>query len=710
MAELPEGALMQRAASGLAVAIADLLGGSYAARVLLLVGAGDNGGDALWAGAMLARRGAAVEAVLLSSKVHARRTRRAAGRRRSHGARLGGAPTRRRGGRDRRHRRPARAERRGGRGAGPVRGRARRRRGRARRAWTSTPGGSRTRHVSADLTVDLRDPQGRPPRRPGGAGVRGGAPRRHRARPAGGTRRGVAAGRRRRAAAGARARSSHKYTRGCRRRTRRVADLSRAPRCCARPGAVSGLAGMVRYSGSAADAVRARHPEIVASEGRVQAWVVGSGGDADAEAALADALADGVPTVVDADALMHVAQGPRGLVLTPHAGELARMLDVERAAVEADQLAFARRAAEEYDAVVLLKGRHTLVARPDGRVRVTTSGVSVAGRRRGRRRARRRHRLAARRRPRSVGRSARSVRGCTVLRPPLASGGGPLTATAVADAIPEVVRALPSVNGRMLPMASAPSSTHAEVVVDLGAVRHNVRRVRELVSDGRSGRQLMVVVKADGYGHGMVPVARAARSAGAEWLGVATCAEALALRASGDAGRVLCWLAAPGTDFAPLVEADIDVTASSLRPARGDRARRARGGEPVARVQLKVDTGLSRNGAPRRRVARPWSPPRAPPQDDGRDPGHRPLVALRLLRRARPPGQRARSRRPSRRRCALADGRRARPRGAPPRQLGRGAAPPRRAVRPRPAWASPPTASAPPPTWSAPSSSGWSRR
>src|SRR3954447_20044181 len=70
MAELPEGALMQRAATGLAVAIADLLGRVYAARVLLLVGAGDNGGDALWAGAMLARRGAVVEAVLLSSKVH----------------------------------------------------------------------------------------------------------------------------------------------------------------------------------------------------------------------------------------------------------------------------------------------------------------------------------------------------------------------------------------------------------------------------------------------------------------------------------------------------------------------------------------------------------------------------------------------------------------------------------------------------------------
>src|ERR1700712_2659321 len=71
MARLPEGALMQRAATGLAVAITDLLGSTYAARVLLLVGAGDNGGDALWAGAMLARRGVAVEAVLLSDKTRA---------------------------------------------------------------------------------------------------------------------------------------------------------------------------------------------------------------------------------------------------------------------------------------------------------------------------------------------------------------------------------------------------------------------------------------------------------------------------------------------------------------------------------------------------------------------------------------------------------------------------------------------------------------
>ncbi len=70
LAELPEGALMQRAAHGLAYAVLDLLGGGYGRRVLLLVGSGDNGGDALYAGAVLARRGAYVEAWLLSERAH----------------------------------------------------------------------------------------------------------------------------------------------------------------------------------------------------------------------------------------------------------------------------------------------------------------------------------------------------------------------------------------------------------------------------------------------------------------------------------------------------------------------------------------------------------------------------------------------------------------------------------------------------------------
>src|SRR4051794_41283135 len=70
MARLPEGALMQRAAAGLAAALVDFMGSAYGRRVLLLVGSGDNGGDALWAGAMLARRGAHVEAWLLSDHAH----------------------------------------------------------------------------------------------------------------------------------------------------------------------------------------------------------------------------------------------------------------------------------------------------------------------------------------------------------------------------------------------------------------------------------------------------------------------------------------------------------------------------------------------------------------------------------------------------------------------------------------------------------------
>ena len=206
-------------------------------------------------------------------------------------------------------------------------------------------------------------------------------------------------------------------------------------------GASSGLAGMVRYVGSAADAVRARHPEIVVAEGRVQSWVVGSGGDADAEQALADALADEVPTVVDADALIHVRPGTRHVVLTPHAGELARMLGVEREAVEADQLAFARRAAEEYDAVVLLKGRHTLVAQPGGRVRVTSSGVpwlavagagdvlaGIIG-----------SLLAAGLDPYDAASVGSWLHGAAAA---MASGGGPLSASDVADAVPEVVRNL----------------------------------------------------------------------------------------------------------------------------------------------------------------------------------------------------------------------------------------------------------------------------
>lgn len=149
-------------------------------------------------------------------------------------------------------------------------------------------------------------------------------------------------------------------------------------------------------------------------------------------------------------------------------------------------------------------------------------------------------------------------------------------------------------------MNARSETARAEIVVDLGAIAHNIDRLRELVGD-RAGHRppaLMVVVKADGYGHGMVQVARTARAAGSEWLGVATLDEALTLREAGDTGRLLCWLAVPGEDYAPAVTAGVDVSAYSVSQLEEIVAATRRARLP-ARVQLKFDTGLSRGGAPR---------------------------------------------------------------------------------------------------------------
>ena len=132
----------------------------------------------------------------------------------------------------------------------------------------------------------------------------------------------------------------------------------------------------------------------------------------------------------------------------------------------------------------------------------------------------------------------------------------------------------------------------AEIVVELPGIRHNVRLLRE-----HTGVAMMTVVKADGYGHGMVPSAYAARQGGAEWLGVATIDEALVLREAGDTGRVLCWLGVPGEDYAAAIAADVDVTAYSVAELAEVAAGARAAGRP-ARLQLKVDTGLSRGGAP----------------------------------------------------------------------------------------------------------------
>jgi hydroxyethylthiazole kinase-like uncharacterized protein yjeF len=439
MAELSPGTLMQRAASGLAGAVADLLGRVYGARVLVLVGSGDNGGDALYAGAQLARRGARVEAILLSDRAHA-----------------GGlAELRARGGAvvtlETAHVPEVLVDGIVGIGGKPGL------RAEAEAAVTRFPdavvvavdvpsgvdvdtGELNGSHVRADVTVTfgthkvchLVDP----------------------AAEAAGTVTLVDIGLElpepvvtalqaddvARMIPVPRA-LDHKYTRGVVGVRAGSAMYPGAAVLCT-SGASSGLAGMVRYAGEAADAVRARHPGVVVGEGRVQAWVVGSGGDDQAATALGLSLADEVPVVVDADGLQHVSRGPdRGLVLTPHAGELARMLDVDRGAVEARQLHHARVAAEEYDAVVLLKGRHSITAAPDGRAAVTTSGTpwlavagagdvlsGVIG-----------SLLAAGLSPFDAAAVGSWLHGAAAT---LAGRGGPVTPEAVADAVPRVVRTL----------------------------------------------------------------------------------------------------------------------------------------------------------------------------------------------------------------------------------------------------------------------------
>lgn len=437
MRSLPDGVLMQRAATGLAHAVLDLLGGGYGRRVLLLVGSGDNGGDALYAGCALLRRGARVAALLLGSTHHEEGL--AAFRA------LGGdvvddvADT---------WRPDVVVDGIVGIGGHPgLRSEA----VAALDALTGVPvvavdvpsgvdvdtGELDGPHVVADLTVTF--------------GTHKVA---HLVGPAAGAcgavhlvdlglelppaaveslQTGDVAALVPRPAA-----DDHKYSRGVV-GVRAGSDTYPGAALLCVAGASSGLVGMVRYVGSAADQVRAAHPEVV-GDGQVQAWVVGPGGGDEAGAQLAAALQGGVPVLVDADGLTHVRPG-QAAVLTPHAGELARMLDTGRDAVEARPLAHARLAAERYGAVLLLKGRHTLAVAPDGRTRVTTTGLpwlatagagdvlsGVIG-----------ALLAAGLDPWDAASVGSWLHGAAAT---LASGGGPLVAGDVAAALPAVVRAL----------------------------------------------------------------------------------------------------------------------------------------------------------------------------------------------------------------------------------------------------------------------------
>ena len=130
-----------------------------------------------------------------------------------------------------------------------------------------------------------------------------------------------------------------------------------------------------------------------------------------------------------------------------------------------------------------------------------------------------------------------------------------------------------------------------EVRIDLDAIAGNVATLRAATT-----AEVMAVVKADAYGHGMVPVARAALAGGATWLGVVTLEEALALRRAGVTAPVLSWLHAPGMPLRAGVEAAVDLSAGSL-PQLAEIVAAARAAGRTARLHLKLDTGLARGGA-----------------------------------------------------------------------------------------------------------------
>lgn len=128
----------------------------------------------------------------------------------------------------------------------------------------------------------------------------------------------------------------------------------------------------------------------------------------------------------------------------------------------------------------------------------------------------------------------------------------------------------------------------SEAVIDLSAIKHNVAHLKE-----KSGTDLLAVVKADAYGHGLLRVAQAALDAGASMLGVALLEEAVALREAGITAPILAWLVQPGSDYKSAIDLNIDLAAASLKALHEIQA--ASKGKK-ARVHLELDTGMTRGG------------------------------------------------------------------------------------------------------------------
>jgi ADP-dependent NAD(P)H-hydrate dehydratase / NAD(P)H-hydrate epimerase len=397
MAMVPEGALMRRAAFGLASVCAGLLAQPYGARVVVLAGSGDNGGDALYAGAFLARRGARVHAIVAGSRTHGG----GAGALRQAGGRLVASDDRTT---------PGLIQRAdlivdGMLGIG---GKGGLREPQASLAARAT--GARAVVVAVDLpsgvdadTGELHGPAVRADVtvtfgtwKPGllidpGAEQAGmtelvdiglapylGPPDLVALQSADVSR-----------LLPLPSAESDKYRRGV---LGVVAGSERFTGAAwlSVGGALRGGAGMIRLvsAGPAANVVRQEWPEavitvvgpdaepaeVLRTAGRVQAWTIGPGMGTGERAAglLRQVLASDVPVLVDADGLTLVAAQPDLLrrqaptLLTPHAGELARLLGADRGDVEARRLEHVRRAADQLGVTVLLKGSTTLIASPDG--------------------------------------------------------------------------------------------------------------------------------------------------------------------------------------------------------------------------------------------------------------------------------------------------------------------------------------------------------
>ncbi|MEU1419322.1 NAD(P)H-hydrate dehydratase [Kitasatospora sp. NPDC005751] len=405
MARLPEGTLMQRAAAGLAATCARLLtrrrGRVYGSRVVVLAGSGDNGGDALYAGAALARRGARVTAVLLAPErahVDGLAALRAARGRVVLEQEVGLADFSRadlvldgivgiggRGGLRPEAEPYARAARRGvvvavdvpsgvDADTGEVAGVALRADvtvcfGTHKPGLLIDPGASYAGAVQlVEIGLELPTADVEALQHAEVAALL----------PVPGV-------------------ESDKYRRGV---VGVAAGSATYPGAAllAVAGALRGGAGAVRYVGSAAEEVVRRFPEVLVTEGgpagagRVQARVVGPGGGDGARQALGEALASDVPVLVDADGLTELGRlGPQALtgrtaptLLTPHTGEAARLLAGAGAAgtapppaddLAAARLTTARRLAAAYRATVLLKGSTTVIADPGGAVRVNPTGT-----------------------------------------------------------------------------------------------------------------------------------------------------------------------------------------------------------------------------------------------------------------------------------------------------------------------------------------------